>query len=241
MTLNKKIKNCLLGFIAFSAIAGCSSLPINSSALNTDNISVDVGNGINSGVSISLSINLANGNGFKTESSVSGSPQATVAANLKSLKFWLVEAATNSPPSGNVGGNFTNIKTVSLDTTTASHTATFTNVPDNSSSSKSYFVCAAAYNDTIGGTSGQVASTNITNLGATVTFGSNNRAFVSTAGGDPSNLGSINVTNVALVPSIGTASLSIPALKLLDGTGAIVDSSVTVTDGSSTIPATTVQ
>ncbi|MBC7475943.1 MAG: hypothetical protein H7263_16795 [Candidatus Sericytochromatia bacterium] len=252
MNLNKKLSFSLATFSVLSILASCSSgnLPstasINGSSdfsksaissnvrVVSDNISkehlfIDVGNGVKTGASITVNVNL--GDGFKTKSA-DGTPAKTVTANLKSIEFLLVTSTTGTAPSGTISaGNI--ITSVPVDTTTAGpHVATFTNVPDNATG-QSYYVLASAFSSTIA--TGQTSTTNITNAGATASSGLG-KAYVSTTGGDTvttANNGSVKVSGFLLSPSGSTTDLGIP-LTLLDGVGATVTGATTVTDGGYT-------
>jgi len=256
MTFQKKLMLSVSSLMLVASVAACSSNPVPTStdikggadfsqvySLNSpnvkvvsdsvakDHIIVDVGNGKKTGASFSVKINLASGNNFKTKSA-DGVPPKTVAADLQSLKFWLVRSV--GAPTGNVGGTFTSAAAVSLDTTTGTHTATFTNVPDNTGG-QSYFVAAAAYNVLIAGTQNAASNIDNTTVGtaAPITFGAGNGAYFSTTGGDPGNLGSVKVANFLLSPAGATTDLGV-SIKLLDGIGATVTGTTSVNDGTYT-------
>jgi hypothetical protein len=157
--------------------------------------------------SISLNLNIGT-KGFKTKSK-------TIANDLKSLKFCLLESTTGVSPAGGV--NLSPLSEMfSYNITANPATITFTNISANNTG-KSYYIGVAAY-DEFNGTGNNITNNsgnNADNNRVTLS-GTAGNFYVSGGGGDTSgtNAGSLRVTPVTYTVS-STDSLTVQ-LKLLD-------------------------
>jgi sugar lactone lactonase YvrE len=209
-----------------------------------EQISVDVGNGVKTGASISFKLNLDSGENFKTQGNKDGNPAFT-AAGVKSLKVWLIELDTGSSPI-TAGASITPTAgyVFSYDNLTTSPTVTFKNVKENKTTpqQQSYYVAVAAYKDFVA--AGQSLSDNITNTKSgsnRVMISGSIPAAISAGGGDgaaPLSLtaraGSVIVSSPPNFTVSSIAGLTLN-LKLLDETGATIAAAVTAQSGTAGI------
>jgi len=232
MNLNKKLSFSLVTLSVLSVLASCSSgnvpstasingnVDMSKSAISSSNVRVvsdniskehiiiDAGHGVKTNASVTVNINLVDGNGFKTKGNVSGTAQG-FASNLNSIEFWLIDAASAPVSTAGATGAFT--FPISTVTNGSLHTVTFTNVPD---STNSYYIAAAGFT-----ASTPTSGTNITNVAATASGGLG-KAYVSTS--------SVSVTG----EQVSTPTSLTIGLKLLDAIGAQIDGDTTVNDGA---------
>jgi hypothetical protein len=157
--------------------------------------------------SISLNLNVKT-KGFKIQSK-------TIAHDLKSLKFCLLENDTGISPAGGV--NLTPLSGVfTYNITSNPATITFTNISANNTG-KSYYIGVAAY-DELNGTGNNITNNSGNNAdnNRVILSGTAGNFYVSGGGGDTSgtNAGSVRVTPVTYTVS-STDSLTVQ-LKLLD-------------------------
>lgn len=228
----KRVKLFLLS-ISFLSFSSCSNILIDKSNLNS--------------ISIKLNVNKS----FSIKSSSSGLTKK-LKSDISLIRVYLVNNNSSNL-------NDSNIKFGPLDLTSSS-TGTlltfFNNLKDSSGSGSltfynvgqgTYYVAVSAYENT----STIDETTNITDISnttsgaySTITSGSTNlgRFAISTSGGD-SNSGSVEIGNLATgyrLVNNGTDALNVD-LKLRSEVGATIDSTVTITNGSSSIPSTTME
>jgi hypothetical protein len=199
---------------------------------------VDVGNGKKTNASLSFKVNLDEvSKRFAIKNNVNGSAEKT-AANVQSIKVWLVELTTGSPPTAGAPVTTVANTAFSYNNTSTSPLFTYSNIGPNTSG-KSYYVAVAAYSVTA---SSQAPGNNITNksTAANRVMISGEPAAISNGGGDTSgtNTGSVNISSGFAVST--TNGLSVGVI-LADANGANIDTSVSFTAGNPSIPATTVQ
>jgi sugar lactone lactonase YvrE len=206
------------------------------STTGNEQISVDVGQGIKTGASISITLNL--GENFKTKANKDGSVAFTTSA-VKSIKVWLVELPLGSSPIA-PDTDITPVSgtSFSYDNTTANPIVTFNNVPANTTTpqQQAYYVAVAAYKNVVA--NGQPLSDNISNnTSATnrVTILGTTPAAISNGGGDTG--GQVGSVMVGAAPDylVSTASGLSVGLKLLDDIGATIETNIAAQSGSTSI------
>jgi sugar lactone lactonase YvrE len=224
--------------------------PVTNDNINPGNekITVDVGQGVKTGASISFFLNFAPGESFQAKANKDGHAAFTASA-VKSIKAWLVELPTGSSPVSS-GSNITPVagSVFSYNNTTTTPQITFTNVPQNGTGpQKSYYVAVSAYKDNIAGSffglPNQPLAANITNTTTAsnwVMINGTTPAIISDGGGDASlaltaRAGSIIVGNPPNYTVSSTTGL-ILNLRLQDETGASIETSVTAQAGTAGIP-----
>lgn len=217
--------------------------------INKNNFTIDVGNGKKTSATFPIKINFDNSNDktFFTKNSSSGIAGKTK-GQIQLIRFYLVDSnATTltdsnikegpfdviSTSPGSLGTLFTNL------TGAGTGTINFTNVKTGT-----YYVAVAAYSSTTTVDS----TTNITNLSTTpgdytgitisgpVDLG---RFALSSTGGDFNTSGSITVgTSPNYVLTNSPTNPLVVNLKLADAVGATLESSVTITNGTTTYTGT---
>ncbi len=188
------------------------------------------------GVSITFKVNPVNAevknNGLNIKNSIDGTA-AKVVGDVKSYRFWLLHGS--SPPTGDVTGAVVTGSAFDFDKSSGSVTLTYTNVNANDPGEK-YYIAAAAYDDVIAATLPPRA--NIVNLGSGATISGAN-VYVSSDGGEgytgtpASGNGRVFVDTDFSVSSIEDLLVKI---TLADAIGAAIESDVTVSNGSTTLP-----
>jgi len=256
MNMNKKFSLSISFLAVLSVLTACSSnIP---SAINNDGnqtnlfaqskvndvLIADLGNGKKTNASLSFKVNLdSDKSSFNTKNNVSGNIGGATSAVL-SIQVWLLESTTGSPPAA--GATVTPVSGSAFSYTNASAgsnpTFTYTNI-DTNTSGKSYYVAVAAYNVVSGSQSTANNITNKTTAANRIMIGGTEPAAISDGGGDTtgnsgSNTGSVNVSSLYTVSTTNGLTVDV---TLADAMGATIDSSVTLINGNSSIPATTVQ
>lgn len=218
------------------------------SETNVSNFNFDLGT--KNGASFSVKITSGK-KGFSLKNSSNGFSGKR--SDVKLFRLYLVDSNStnltgsnikfgpfdiNSSSTGSLATFFTNVTGVSG--SSGNGNLTFSNV-----GAGTYYLAIAAYNSvsTINSTTNVTNSS--TNITATTNFGN---FALSNSGGDSPNLNGV-VTIASMVSggkalygltNNGTASLGV-TLNLVDVFGATLDATTTITEGSSTIPATTLQ
>lgn len=197
------------------------------------------------GESISVDINF---NYFSIKNSVNGQTKQ-LKSDIDLIRVYLVDSNTSTLSDSNIKFGPLDISSNSTGTlltffnnikgTSGNGSIKFSNV-----GAGTYYVLVGAYSDTvtINSTTNITDNTNNT-LGAYTTLTESSvdlgRFAISTSGGD-SNSGSVEIGNLATGYSLvnnGTDALNVD-LKLRSEVGATIDSTVTITNGSSSIPST---
>lgn len=250
--LKKLIRLSVLSFTNLS-ILSCSNninYPYNIESNNAKtNLFINVNNQDNNIVkSISVDINF---NSFSIKNSTSGQTKK-LKSDISLIRVYLVNSNAStlgdsnikfgpldisSSSTGTLLTFFNNLKGVS-----GTGSIKFSNV-----GSGTYYVIVGAYSDTgtINSTTNITDNTNnISGAYSTLTESSIDlgRFAISTSGGD-SNSGSVQIGNLATGYSLvnnGTDPLNVD-LKLRSEVGATIDSTVTITNGSSTIPSSVME
>ncbi len=151
---------------------------------------------------------------------VAGAPAMSL-ADLDAVTLYLIEATPGAPPGGALSAVAGSAYTYVLDAANRSDARVdviYTNVSANAPG-KAYFLAVTA---TGGGA-------DITNAAAPAAIGAR-RCYVSQYGGNPAAPGSVRVAPVTY--ALDAATPIAVGLKLLDARPAILEASVTVTEGS---------
>ncbi len=253
MKFQKKILVSLFSLMLAASVAACSSsnIPLSSDIkgsadfsrisatitpkvkivsdeISKQHIFIDVGNGKKGG-SFSVNVNLSGGNPFKVKTA-DGTPPKVV-GNILSLQFWLISSPATPAGILGGGGNYTLASSVSLGVSgTGTHTATFTNVPDNTGGD-AYYVAAAAYDNATPSVGANICNATA-GTAAPLDFGSGDMAFFSTTGGGGAQgPGSVQLSGSLIVGGAPNKTDLNIFIKLEDGIGASVTGTTTVTPG----------
>lgn len=244
------LKNLLTFIMCFLLLLSCSKANINTSyniesGKRTGLIFKVSENDNNRGV---FSVNL-NFNDFSLKSNTNGQ-EKKVKSDISLIRVYLVDSNSSTLSDSNIKFgplDLTSSNTGSLLTffnnvkgTSGSSSLRFTNVGQGT-----YYVAVAAFDDTSGlDSTKNLSNTSSSTSGAytTITASSTNfgRFALSTSGGD-SNGGSVEVGGYSVHYSLvngGTNPLNVN-LALKSGIGATLDATTTITEGNTTIPATT--
>lgn len=244
-------KKTLLFGLAAGLLAACSNqmqTPLASSpgASNTsasqmvaqlksqgnENVTViDVGNGKKTPAAFSMTVHLNNFDEFKTKASSSGIPAGST---MNKLRVFLLES-TSAPAPGDVTALVKNTGGTLINRSgTGTHTFIFSNVPPNAASNK-YFVGVSALLDVPSGPPTAPYTLNLVATPNTHFFGTaSNLVVVSSGGGE--GAGQVFVDSNYQVSNTTSLTLS---MTLKNETGAIIDSSATVNNGSTGLPGIT--
>lgn len=248
----KLIKLSVLSFTTLS-ILSCSNninYPYKIESNNDkNNLVINVNNQANS-IDKSISVNI-NFNSFSIKNSINGQTKK-LKADINLIRVYLVDNNTSTLSDSNIKFGPLDISSSSTGTlltffnnlkgTSGTGSIKFSNV-----GAGTYYVIVGAYSDTgtIDSTTNITDNTNNTS-GAYSTLTESSvdlgRFAISTSGGD-SNSGSVEIGNLATGYSLvnnGTSPLNVN-LKLRSEVGAIIDSTVTITNGSSTIPIASIE
>jgi len=185
----------------------------------------DIGNG-KVGASFSTTINFKEG--FNVKANVNGSVAKT-SADIAKVDAYLLEL-TAAPTAGSdpLAGLVTGGSVMDIAKTGASFTILFRNVPANTATKK-YFVGLVA-KDTAGNVISKNPATDWTGASA------NKGLSITNGGGDGTGFVTVNSSYTVSNSTNLTVSLS-----LLDAVGAQIDSTATVTNGTTTLPAIAAQ
>lgn len=188
---------------------------------------IDVGQGKKSTATLSMTVNFQNAADFKTQISASGVPSG---ATLNQLRVFLLESNGTPAPGDitslvkNTGGSLINR------TGLGPHTFVFANVPANAASMK-YYIAVSALLDVPTGPPTAPYKINLNATPNSHNHGSLGLVAVSTTGGE--GAGQVHVDANYQVSTTTAIGIS---MTLRNEAGAQIDSSATVTNGTTGIP-----
>lgn len=192
---------------------------------------IDVGQGKKTPAVLSLTVNFQESANFQTQASVSGSPSG---ASLNQLRVFLLES-NGAPAPGDITALVKNAGgTLISRTGLGPHTFVFANVPANAASMK-YYIGVSPLLDVPTGPPTAPYKLNLLATPNTHNHGALGLVAISSAGGE--GAGQVHVDANYQVSN--TAALGI-SMTLRNEMGAQIDSSATVTNGSTGIPAISV-
>lgn len=227
MQRKEKIITAGLKALLLLFLSGCNiNSPLVNFNANSQNKIIDIGKGQKGG-NISFKINFANGKSFSTKATTTFSgDKVELVADIDHFIIYLIKntSANPYPFDGDPVGDAVFTDTV---INKATRQVTFTNVP-GSGAGKYYYVAVRAI-DADGDDMIKVNNVTAAWTGTTATVPPGGRVAVSTGGG-------VNVADSTYAVSGNTAADLPVNINLDDAVGASIGSTLTIFDGSSTLP-----
>lgn len=251
-----KTKFLLYSFVSSFLLFSCSTnITGNSNEYKTESNKTEIENkinfdlGSNNKSTFSVKLSFSKNKTFSTKNSSNGIPQKTK-SNIQLLRLYLVNSNAISLSDSNIKSPSFDISSGSKFTSLKSGTSTsiqFNNVPNGT-----YYVAIAAYNSstTVDSTT-NITDKNTSSGYTNITSSSTNlgRFAISTSGGDsPSFNGVVTIADKICDDGracYGPINNNTPSLEvtltLAGAIGATIDSTITITNGSSTIPSSSME